>query len=119
MNKIVKEQLNKCREADLSNFDKESNTYYIKKKTSIRLLENHCYLVKLNQSIFDNSLLASNWNNNQLPPNEYLKIDISQIMGNMIKVNSIGFDFDNNIDLNKSWQGWLPSNEIEVISEIQ
>jgi hypothetical protein len=79
---------------------------------------NHCYLVKLPTSIINcpDSVLAVNWNNGNTPTTQYLKIYISKIMGNMIYVDSIGFDFDNKQDLNLMWSGWLNTSELTQIA---
>lgn len=118
MNKFVQDQLSKCKDADLSNYNESENSFFIPKKTSIRLLEDSCYIIKLNDTIFSNEVLKSNWNNNTVPPHRYLKVDISKIMANMIKVNSIAYDVDTNKDLNKVWSGWLPSDQINVIEKL-
>lgn len=39
-------------------------------------------------------------------------------MGKMIKMNCVGYDMDNDIDLNCIWSGWVPENYISIIKEL-
>ncbi len=117
---LIKEQLEKCQFADLNNFDPNTNTFYIKKYYKPTYEANKCYLVRLPISIVNvpDSVLAVNWNNGSYPKAQYLKIYISKIMGTMIYVDSIGFDFDTKQDLNLMWSGWLDSEQLTQISTL-
>lgn len=117
---IVKEQLEKCQFADLNNFDPATNTFYIKKYSKPTYEINHCYLVKLPINIVNtvDSVLAVNWNNGSSPNTQYLKIYISKIMGTMIYVDSIGFDFETKQDLSIMWSGWLNTSELTQIAAL-
>jgi hypothetical protein len=64
------------------------------------------------------SVLAVNWNNGSFPKTQYLKIYISKTLGNMIYVDSIGFDFDTKQDLSMMWSGWLDSSQLTQISAL-
>ena len=117
---IIKEQLEKCQFADLNNYDKNTNTFYIKKYSRPTYDVNHCYLVRLPLSIVDapDSVLAVNWNNGSCPKTQYLKIYISKALGTMIYIDSVGFDFDTKQDLNLMWSGWLDSAQLTQISAL-
>ena len=117
---IIKEQLEKCQFADLNNFDQNTNTFYIKKYSKPTYELNHCYLVKLPLNIVNahDSVLAVNWNSGNYPKAQYLKIYISKVLGNMIYVDSIGFDFDTKQDLPLMWSGWLNTQELTQISAL-
>ena len=117
---IIKEQLEKCQFADLNNYDARTNTFLIKKYSKPTYDINHCYLIKVPNTIVntDDSVLAVNWNNGTFPRTQYLKIYISKIMGPMIYVDSIGFDFENKQDLDLMWSGWLNINELTQISAL-
>lgn len=117
---IIKEQLEKCQFADLNNFDPNTNTFYIKKYSKPTYELNRCYLVKLPVSIVNvpDSVLAVNWNNGSCPKAQYLKIYISKVLGNMIYVDSIGFDFETRQDINAMWSGWLDINSLTQISSL-
>lgn len=117
---LIKEQLEKCQFADLNNYDQRINTFLIRKYCKPTYELNHCYLVRLPLSIINtsDSVLAVNWNQGNSPSTQYLKIYISKIMGPMIYVDSIGFDFDTKQDLNIMWSGWLNIQELTQISSL-
>lgn len=116
----VKEQLDKCNFANLNNYDAETNTFLIPRYTKPTYELNKCYLVKLPAHIINqpDSVLAVNWNQGKSPSVPYLKIYISKIFGNMIHVDSIGFDFDTKQDLNIMWSGWLNVEELTQIAAL-
>lgn len=118
MNKLVEAQLAKVQTADLSQFDKENNAYFIPQKKSIKIEENNCYLIKLSDTIFSNEALKTNWNNGNMPKYSYLKIDVSKIIAKMIKVVGVGYDFEKQEDIPYFWNGWLTTNEIEVLEKL-
>lgn len=121
MNKIIEEQLRKCQVADLSKFDTDTNTYHIARFKQVRLEVNSCYLIKLSDILLDkelSSILSSNWNRGTVPTSKYMKIDVSKVLGKMIYINGIGYDFDNKVDTDVMWSGWLPIQDIEVIERI-
>lgn len=94
-------------------------TYIVRKETGIRLEENNCYLIRLNDSIFDpNNILTSNWNNGKIPSSRYYQIDIDKIMGDMIRISGVGFDTEDCLVMKDNWWGWLPKNEIEIIKKL-
>ena len=117
---LIKEQLEKCQFANLNNYDPNTNTFLIPKYSQPTYDLNHCYLVKLPSNIVNNtdSVLAVNWNNGNTPSTQYLKIYISKVLGNMIYVDSIGFDFETKQDLNLMWSGWLSTSELTQISAL-
>jgi hypothetical protein len=115
---LIREQLENCQFANLNNYDPATNTFLIKKYSQPTYDLNKCYLVRLPINIVDtaDSVLATNWNNGSFPKTQYLKIYISKTLGNMIYVDSIGFDFETRQDLNLMWTGWLNTSELTQIS---
>ena len=115
---LIQEQLQKCQFADLNNYDPITNTFRIRKYCQPTYELNKCYLVRLPNTAVDNtdSVLAVNWNNGNSPKTQYLKIYISKIMGPMIYVDSIGFDFVTKQDLSYMWSGWLNTSELTQIA---
>ena len=115
---LIREQLDKCQFADLNNYDRTQKIFFIKKYAKPTYEQNRCYLVKLPLNIVNcpDSVLAANWNGGNYPRTQYLKIYISKILGTMIYVDSIGFDFDTRQDINIMWSGWLDSSQLTQIS---
>lgn len=121
MNKLIKEQLAKLSVADISKYDADKKEFNIPRITKIKLEENSYYIIKLDDTLLnpnDAATLSANWNQGTIPPCKYLKVDVSKILGKMIKVNGIGYDHGNNKDLDAMWSGWLPIAQIEVISKL-
>lgn len=118
VNQLIEKELKKVEKADLTHFDPATNTYFIPKRKDIKIEEDHCYLIHLKDSIFNNTTLKVNWNNGSLPSYNYLKVDVSKVMSKMIKVVGVGFDFEKQEDLSYFWSGWLTTDEIEVIKKL-
>ena len=118
VNELIEKELKKVEKADLTNFNSETNTYFIPKRKDIKIEEDCCYLVHLKDTLFKNETLKVNWNNNSLPTYKYLKIDVSKIMAKMIKVVGVGYDAETNQDVSYFWSGWLTLEDIDVIQKI-
>ena len=117
---IIKEQLDKCQFANLNNYDPATNTFIIPKYSQPTYDANKCYLVRLPLEVVNNpdSVLAANWNNGSFPTAQYLKIYISKTLGNMIYVDSIGFDFETKQDLPHMWSGWLSTADLTQVAAL-
>ena len=118
MNKLIEDQLKKVTCADLSNFNKETNTYLIPKKRDIKIEQDKCYLIRLTDKFFNNETVCINWNSGKLPKFKACKVDVLKIMGKMIKVNCIGYDEETDEDLSYFWTGWIYLPDVEVIKKI-
>jgi len=121
MSKIIDEQLKKCQVADTTNFNPDTNEYFIKRRVGIKIKVGSYYILKIKDSLLNpspNSTLAANWNNGIIPTHNYYKVDVCQIMARMIKVNGIAFNNETQTDINEFFSGWLPIDEIEIISEL-
>lgn len=114
---LVKDQLSKVIYADLSNYDKETNTYYIPKINQIKLKINHQYLIKIKDSLYTNEILRNNYNNGKNPPCKCYLVDVVLILGKIIKVNGVEYDLLNDMILNNLWSGYLAIKDIEVLEE--
>lgn len=117
-NKIIEEQLKKVEYADLSNFDAKTNTYMIPKRVDVKIEEDKCYLIQLLPTLFKNETLKINWNSGNMPTFDYMKIDVSKMIGKMIKVVGTGYDFEEQKDLATFWSGWLSTQDIKVIKKL-
>ena len=45
-------------------------------------------------------------------------VDFSKSLGKMIYVDSLGFDPQTKSDINTLWSGWLPTEELIMISSV-
>lgn len=115
---LVKDQLSKVIYADLSNYDESANTFYIPKINQIKLQINHSYLVKIKDSLYNNEILKSNYNQGRTPPYKSYLIDVVSILNKIIKVNGVEYDLEKNQTLNNLWGGYLSIKDIEIIKEI-
>ena len=123
MNEIIKEQLKLLKVAELPEFDDNTTEITIPKQEAKEYNINvgKCYLIGLENYIInppETFTLHINWNNNIIPKDKYMKVEIVGIMGKMIKVNGVGYDFVNKLDLNTMWEGWLPRKAITIIKEL-
>lgn len=119
MNKLIRDQLNKCSEADLSNFDPTTNTYLIPKKVSLKISIGDSYLIELSKDALDiNSVTNVNWNQCKSPTDKYYKVMVEDIKAKMIKVDGLAFDYENDKDLNRFWTGWLRVDSINILKKI-
>ena len=120
MRDIIKKQLQSCSYADLSNYDPTTNTFLIPKYAKPCFVLGNMYLVQVSGALVNNlsSVTATNWNNGTAPSYPYLKIYVSKSLGKMIYVDSIGFDPQTRSDINVLWSGWLPTEELKIISAV-
>lgn len=125
MNKVIKQQLASCKIARIPEFDDTSTHLFIPKanKGSVALdFQVHCYyIIEIADYVLNPGpefTLATNWNKGTIPPNKYMKVEISQITGKMIKVTGIGYDICNRRDLPVVWEGWLPASCARIINKL-
>jgi len=124
MNNLIKKQLSKCRIAQIPQYDDDTIEIYIPKSVDISGAEvelHNCYLIELENYIVnppETFNLHENWNNNIKPTVKCYKCEIIQIMGKMIRINGIGYDYENKIDLDCVWTGWLPRKGFKVLKRL-
>lgn len=96
----------------------DDHHFILNKDATIRVLEGKCYVIQLHDSLFDpNSILAINWNRGVLPRCRFYQIDVIQVMQSMIKINGLGYNY-NPMQIEDRFSGWLPLEEIDVLSEL-
>ena len=120
INKLILNQLEQVKEADIGEYDSLHHTFHIKKHVEKSFEYNTLYLVKLDKHLLnatDNDLLVSNWNNGKYPLHEYLKIAVSKKVGKMIYVYGVYHDIDSKCDTGEDFEGWLPTEQLEIIEE--
>jgi hypothetical protein len=124
MNPIIKNQLDKIRCAKMPDYDEDTTHLYIPMKTlndTIVLEQDKCYIVMVEDYILnppDDFSLHINWNGGTKPSHKYMKLDVSKISGKMVKVNTIGYDIENKVDIPDLWSGWLPEQSITVLERL-
>lgn len=124
MNPLIKTQLDKIRTVKVPPYEDNTTHITIPMRTPndpIILEEDKCYIVQVEDYILnppDGFTLHTNWNQNKIPKCKYMKIDVSKIMGKMIKVNSIGYDMGTKSSINEVWEGWLPEKSIIVLERL-
>lgn len=125
MNKLIKQQLENCRVANIPPFDDSTTHISISKGTSLNVTPyqvHKCYIVELEHYIINpppNFTLAQNWNHGSVPKHKFYKCEISQVMGNMVRIMGCGYDPINDIDTNDIWDGWVPQAGIKIIKELR
>lgn len=118
MKELIKNQLKKCRIASIPYFDENTTHLIISKVTAqeeSECLPGHYYLIELEDYVINEPsqyTLSSNWNKGTKPPEHKLKIDVIQLLGKMVQVNSIGEN------TNIPWMGWLPLKSFKIIQEL-
>lgn len=123
MNKFVQEELKKCRVAQLPPYDEFTRQLHIPKANSSEqfLQVNKCFLIQLEPYILnppEGFTLHDNWNQGRKPPREFLKVEVAQVMGKMVRVNALGFDYSTQTDTDEIWEGWLPKKSIRILHEL-
>lgn len=121
MNKIVEDQLKKVQVANLPPYDEDTLYMVIPKKDCVAnagLVVQGLYLIQLEDYLvnpFEGFTLHDNWNKGIPPKHHFLKVEVLQFVGNMVKVSSIGYDYNTKQDTNDAWEGWLPLKGIKII----
>lgn len=121
MNKIIEEQLKKIQIATVIQDAENKNIYKIPKYCKPTYTIGKCYIVKLDKNIINNttSILATNWNSGRAPKAEYYKIYINNIVGKMIKVDGLEYNYINKCDKTQIFSGWLDINDLTQLEIIE
>jgi len=119
INKLILKQLEKVQDAQISEYDVIKHCYYISKKKDIKYEVNHQYLIQLNRVVMSkDTVWASNWNAGRYPTHEFMKIDVSKRLGDMIYVTGLYYNNETNEDINEMWEGWICTTEIHLVKEL-
>lgn len=124
MNKFIKQELNKVKVAQVPPFDEHTTHLTIPKLDGRIYYEfrvGHYYLIELENYIvkpYDGFTLHDNWNNGVVPKSKYYKCECQKIMGHMVKIQGVGYDYINKVDLTDSWGGWIPIKSCQIIKEL-
>ena len=119
MDKIILEQLQKCKIANIPAFDDNSTCIYIPKSEGAQRRSDievgMCYRIRVEDYIvkpYEGFTLHDNWNNGVVPTDVMMNCEVQQIMGSMVKVTAVG------LNDSKPWVGWLPRKSFRVLEEI-
>lgn len=123
MNKWIKKQLRLVKVADLPHYEEDTTLIKIPKKINqgLSVQLNHYYLIELEDYILKpppGFSLHVDWNNNKVPQHKFYKCQCIRLMGKMIKILGVAFDYENRLDLDENWDGWLPLKSVKVLREI-
>ena len=115
MNKFIKEQLHKCKVANIPEFGDDTvelviPSMYNKTKCEFELggeynIEVEDYIIHP----YSGFTLHDNWNKGIIPTDKQMHITITKDMGKMMLVQAVGIN-----DL-KAWGGWLPKKSCNII----
>lgn len=113
----IKEQLDKC-QVNLPVYDINTTHLIIPKqgtfKASGDIVAGGVYVIRVEDYIikpYDGFTLHQQWNNNVVPTDNMMRVKVLQIMGKMVKVNSVG------INNGSYWTGWLPRKSFKIMEE--
>ena len=124
MNPLIKKQLEMCRVASIPELTEDTLEFTIEKisdANSNGFILHGCYLIELADYILNPSpeyTLADNWNKGVIPKDKYMKCEVAQVMGKMIKIIGSGFDPVYNIDKNTVWELWVPQKGVKILQKL-
>lgn len=122
MNKIIKEQLDKIE--GLPPYDDNTTELIIPKSSTNPndLKIGNMYVLKLAVYIINppsGFLLADQWNKGITPKSEYIRCEVLQMMGKMIRVGAIGYDIDTDTDKTDVYESlWLPVSGVKIVRNL-
>ena len=120
MNKIIKEQLEKCAVANVPEYDEKDLTLTIPKYTEISRLdfqENKTYLIELEDYLIhpsENFNLHKEWNNGVIPKSKFLKARVIQMHGRMIQFDAFDTNYEGDAEGAHYDCLWLPLKSIHL-----
>lgn len=118
INPLIKKQLEKCNVLGLNDIPEDTYTVVIPKIKTIKLEVGKNYIVKFDGSLLISSAFNNNWNRGIPPVSEYMLVDVTKIMSEMVKVNGIEYDYANQKSGTKVWVGWAPIQGIEILERV-
>lgn len=121
MSAAIERQLKKLQFAKPIRSEKDPNKVFFRKIESLRLEVDSCYLIRLGEGIThpnSSSTVAANWNGGRVPPHDCYKCDVEALMAGMAKIQGLAYDEAAGRDLDDMWEGWVPIDELTVISKI-
>lgn len=123
MHYAVYDQLQKVKRANLPEYDINTMEMVIPKSgTSPSTFQiGKRYIIQVEPYIvkpFEGFTLHDNWNKGISPKHYIMKALICEIMGKMVKIQSVGYDINQHKDINDEWEGWLPKSSFKILEEV-
>ena len=125
MNSIIKDQLERCKVAQLPAYSDDDILISIPKGAGVEVSPyqvHKCYLMELADWIIHPSedfTLATNWNKGSIPKSRFYNAEISQVLGRMVRISGCGYDMINQCPTADIWEGWVPQKGIKLIKELK
>lgn len=126
MNKIIENELKKCKKVVVPEFDSGTTTILIPKISSdtmksIELELDKYYIIQIEKYIMnppENFNLNVNWNKGINPKSEFLFATPIKFVGKMVQFNACGYDNINNTYLEDTYSElWLPRKSFKILKE--
>ena len=121
MNKVIEDQLKKVRVANLPPYNEDTMRLIIPRNDSVVVSDFNIgekYIIQLEEYLvkpFDGFTLHDNWNNGIPPKHTCLLATVTQVVGNMIKFNASGYNYNTKEIIQEFWSGWLPKKSIKIL----
>lgn len=118
MNKLIEKELKNISVAILPEYDNNTTEIFISKGTRsadyLSFEKGRYYKIELNDILLnpekESLILHVQWNNNIIPKDKFMNVEVLEKMGNMIKVSGTGVNSVN------SWSGWLPIDCVKILN---
>lgn len=116
MNKIIDNELKKVLVADLSHYDSATRTYHIPQYKEKKFKVGECYIILLDDYITNpiDNIVAINWNQGSIPNSSCYKIEITKVLGKMVFVEGLAYDYSTKQNKTSVWSGWLPIEHFKI-----
>ena len=115
MNKFIKEQLKKCKIAQIPDFTDKTTELLIPCNNQLSKVDFECggeYNIRVEDYIihpYPGFTLHDNWNQGIIPTDNLMHVLVTKDMGKMIQVQAVG------LNDNKAWRGWLPKKSCKIL----
>lgn len=115
MNKFIREQLLKCKKAQVPEFDESTTELLIRCNQAEEVRELHLGQeldIEVEDYIihpYPGFTLHDNWNKGIIPTDKQMHVLITQELGKMICIQAVG------LNDNKAWGGWLPKKSCKIL----
>lgn len=116
MRKIIRDQLDKVTQADLSNLSEDHPFIVPQRKELIVEMNKQCVVTMSDDLLVRgmNPILESNYNKGTLPPTKYMLGEFERPLGKLVYFTGVGYDPETKSLLRMMWRGYLPKEKIKI-----